>query len=117
MDPELDGIVYDNLDFDGVGEQLLHEGDGCITDAGYVTNYQIIIKRTYSGVKLASEQEQDEQKQAGVPDGVKRITAGDLRTLPVSEGLVLQGCGGDLQEWVTSSINAARIAPITDNPP
>jgi len=31
---------------------------------------------------------------------VKSITAADLRTLPVHEGLVLQGCGGDLKEWV-----------------
>ena len=109
--PDLDGIIYDNLDFDGVGEQLLHEGDGRITDAGYVTNYEIIMKRTHSGVTLVSEQEQNEQNPVELPDCVKRITAADLRTLPVHEGLVLQGCGGDLKEWV-DGINET----LTDHP-
>lgn len=31
---------------------------------------------------------------------VKKITADDLRRMNGSEGLILQGCGGDLQEWV-----------------
>jgi hypothetical protein len=31
---------------------------------------------------------------------IKQITADDLRHMSDSEGLVLQGCGGDPQEWV-----------------
>lgn len=31
---------------------------------------------------------------------IKRITAEDLRRMNDSDGLVLQGCGGDLQEWL-----------------
>lgn len=31
---------------------------------------------------------------------VKRITTDDLRKMKGKEGLILQGCGGDLQEWV-----------------
>lgn len=31
---------------------------------------------------------------------VKRITTDDLRKMKDKEGLVLQGCGGELQEWV-----------------
>lgn len=31
---------------------------------------------------------------------VKRITTDDLRRLGEQEGLILQGCGGDPQEWV-----------------
>ena len=31
---------------------------------------------------------------------IKRITTEDLRRLDGQEGLILQGCGGDLQEWV-----------------
>lgn len=31
---------------------------------------------------------------------VKQITTDDLRSLKDKEGLILQGCGGDLQEWV-----------------
>lgn len=31
---------------------------------------------------------------------IKHITTDDLRRMGSTEGLVLQGCGGDLQEWV-----------------
>ena len=31
---------------------------------------------------------------------VKQITTGDLRHMEDKEGLILQGCGGELQEWV-----------------
>lgn len=31
---------------------------------------------------------------------IKNITTDDLRRMKNSEGLILQGCGGDLQEWL-----------------
>ena len=31
---------------------------------------------------------------------VQEITTDKLRTMNDQEGLILQGCGGDLQEWV-----------------
>lgn len=31
---------------------------------------------------------------------IKQITTEDLRQMSEQEGLILQGCGGDLQEWV-----------------
>ena len=31
---------------------------------------------------------------------MKEITTDDLRRMEGQEGLVLQGCGGDLQDWV-----------------
>ena len=31
---------------------------------------------------------------------IKNITMDDLRRMGNSEGLIIQGCGGDLQEWV-----------------
>lgn len=31
---------------------------------------------------------------------IKKITAEDLRRMKDSEGLILQGCGGELQEWL-----------------
>lgn len=31
---------------------------------------------------------------------VKQITTDDLRKMSAQEGLIIQGCGGDLQEWV-----------------
>ena len=31
---------------------------------------------------------------------IKTITADDLRQMEDLEGLILQGCGGDIQEWV-----------------
>ena len=30
---------------------------------------------------------------------IKTITTDDLRKMKDGEGLILQGCGGDLQEW------------------
>ena len=31
---------------------------------------------------------------------IKKITTDDLRRMKNSDGLIIQGCGGDLQEWV-----------------
>lgn len=31
---------------------------------------------------------------------VQKITTDELRRMSDQEGLVIQGCGGDLQEWV-----------------
>lgn len=31
---------------------------------------------------------------------IEKITADKLRAMQDKEGLVIQGCGGDLQEWV-----------------
>lgn len=31
---------------------------------------------------------------------IKNITTDDLRRMKNSDGLIIQGCGGDLQEWV-----------------
>lgn len=31
---------------------------------------------------------------------MKTITTNDLKAMKKSEGLILQGCGGDLEEWV-----------------
>lgn len=31
---------------------------------------------------------------------IKKITTEQLRTMNDKEGLVIQGCGGELQEWV-----------------
>ncbi len=33
-------------------------------------------------------------------DNIQKITADDLRKMDDQEGLVLQGCGGDLQDWL-----------------
>lgn len=34
---------------------------------------------------------------------MQKITEADLRCMKGQEGLVLWGCGGDLQEWVVFS--------------
>ncbi len=31
---------------------------------------------------------------------IERIKAEELRTMSDKEGLILQGCGGDIQEWL-----------------
>lgn len=33
-------------------------------------------------------------------NAIQRIQAGDLRGMSDREGLILQGCGGDPQEWL-----------------
>lgn len=33
-------------------------------------------------------------------NSIRRIQAGDLRKMSDREGLILQGCGGDPQEWL-----------------
>lgn len=35
---------------------------------------------------------------------IERITADDLRDMEHQEGLVLQGCGGEAQEWLMASM-------------
>ena len=42
---------------------------------------------------------------------MKHITADDLRRMEGQEGLVLQGCGGDLQKWV-DEINKSNLYRI-----
>ena len=34
---------------------------------------------------------------------IQKINAEDLRKMEGEEGLILQGCGGDPQEWLTAS--------------
>ena len=43
---------------------------------------------------------QDRELIEEAPKMVKQISTEDLRRMEDQEGLVLQGCGGDLQEWV-----------------
>ena len=45
---------------------------------------------------------------------IKSISLHDLRKMNDSEGLVLQGCGGDLQEWV-DGINDMLTDYIVNN--
>jgi hypothetical protein len=46
---------------------------------------------------------------------IKNITAAELRRMNGSEGLVLQGCGGDAQEWVDGINNMLTEAGILIN--
>lgn len=46
---------------------------------------------------------------------IKKITAEELRRMKDSEGLVLQGCGGDLHEWVDGINNLLTQAGILLN--
>ena len=43
---------------------------------------------------------------------MKHITTDGLRQMEGHEGLILQGCGGDLQEWVDSINNLLTEAGI-----
>lgn len=43
---------------------------------------------------------------------IKEITTDDLRGMDDKEGLILQGCGGDLQEWVDGINNMLTEAGV-----
>ena len=43
-------------------------------------------------------------------NAIRRIQVGDLRKMSDREGLILQGCGGDPQEWLTSGLLTALCA-------
>ena len=40
---------------------------------------------------------------------IKIVTIDELRQMNDQEGLILQGCGGDLQEWVVSMSCLPRL--------
>ena len=46
---------------------------------------------------------------------IKKITAEDLRRMDGKEGLIIQGCGGDLQEWVDGMNDLLTEAGILKN--
>ena len=46
---------------------------------------------------------------------MKKITASDLRRMKDKEGLILQGCGGDLKEWVDGVNELLTEAGILKN--
>ena len=43
---------------------------------------------------------------------IERITADDLRDMEHQEGLVLQGCGGEAQEWLDAVLRQQVIDAI-----
>ena len=46
---------------------------------------------------------------------IKSVSLHDLRKMNDSEGLVLQGCGGDLQEWVNGINDMLTESEILSN--
>lgn len=46
---------------------------------------------------------------------MKTITTNELKAMEQSEGLILQGCGGELQEWVDGINNMLTEAEILKN--
>ena len=43
---------------------------------------------------------------------IREKTTEDLRHMTDEEGLILQGCGGDLQEWVDGKLSFAQDYPF-----
>lgn len=84
------------LDLEQVG-RLQRDVDGGI----FVGNYYVVagafeMPHVYDGVHLPGT----EQPASEEPHSVPRISEQDVRRMAEREGLVLQGCGGDLQKWV-----------------
>ena len=48
---------------------------------------------------------------------IKTVTIDELCQMNDQEGLILQGCGGDLQEWVDGTSKIARICAGGYAPP
>ena len=46
---------------------------------------------------------------------MKTVTTNELKVMEHSEGLILQGCGGELQEWVDGINNMLTEAEILKN--
>ena len=48
-------------------------------------------------------------------NAIRRIQVGDLRKMSDREGLILQGCGGDPQEWLDGINEMLAVAGILRN--
>ena len=44
-------------------------------------------------------------------NAIRRIQVGDLRGMSDREGLILQGCGGDPQEWLEGCLLYTSPSP------
>ena len=104
--PRLDDIIRDNLDFDGIGSDVLQYVGGKLTDAGYIRNFDEVMASVSDAIDIRQAQEASatdrtyEAVNGTVPSGVKHVNVDEVRSMTDREGLILQGCGGDLREWV-----------------
>jgi len=87
---------------DGFGEGF--EQQPVLTDDGelYVSlwhdgqNYYVLPEDEFRAQVLGEK----EQASAAQATGIQHISLGELRGMTDREGLILQGCGGDPQEWL-----------------
>jgi hypothetical protein len=110
--PNLDGILYDHLDFDGIGCDLIQDRQGVLTDDVYIHNFDTTLSEIYCEIESGQTYDNAVPQET---ETVKRITADEVRDMTDSEGLILQGCGGDLREWVDGINDALTEAGILRN--
>ena len=109
--------VQSNAFYSKIKDQPEHKFSICNHGRGFRTDFKRAGDYIFDGttVKVLDARKRDgsvlfefeiydrtmtmkERKMEGTK--VKQITTDDLRRMNDHEGLVLQGCGGDLQEWV-----------------
>ena len=84
------------LDLEQVGRLQRDVDGGVFVGNCYVVAGAFEMPHVYDGVHLPGT----EQHVSEEPQSAPRISEQDVRRMADREGLVLQGCGGDLQEWV-----------------
>ena len=84
------------LDLEQVGRLQRDVDGGVFVGNCYVVAGAFEMPHVYDGVHLPGT----EQPALEEPHSVPWISEQDVRRMADWEGLVLQGCGGDLQEWV-----------------
>lgn len=84
------------LDLEQVGRLQRDVDGGVFVGNCYVVVGAFEMPHVYDGVHLPGTEQTEPEERQSVP----RISEQDVRRMADREGLVLQGCGGDLQEWV-----------------
>ena len=84
------------LDLERIGKLQRDVDGGVFVGNCYVVAGAFEMPHVYDGVHLPGT----EQPASEEPQSVPWISDRDVRRMADREGLVLQGCGGDLQEWV-----------------
>lgn len=83
------------LDLERIGKLQRDVDGGVFVGNCYVVAGAFEMPHVYDGVHLPGAEPPACEQQ-----GIRHISEQEVRTMAGQEGLVLQGCGGDLKEWV-----------------
>ena len=83
------------LDMEKVGKLQQKIDEGVFIGNHYVVAGSFEMPHVYDGQHLPERNSSPIEN-----DPIKRVTAQDIKNISCTDGLVLQGCGGDLKEWL-----------------